>query len=162
MRGWNWRQAPIRKRYPAKLSLTALMSLIGAVESALMAIILEYKKPNVWAIGWNIELLSVVYSVRTRTFNEKNIGITLKTLHMEYNNRILIGINSRTMTRILHVSGYGMFRSGYVFASLVSKQKGPCIRGTFQSTWHDCNSSLGDYLCPCVPSCGQVSQYSQA
>lgn len=55
-------QAPILKRYPAQLSLTALMSLIGAVESALMAVILEYKKPNVWAIGWNIELLSVVYS----------------------------------------------------------------------------------------------------
>eukprot|EP00253_Pinus_taeda_P028279 PITA_28279 len=55
-------QAPILKRYPAQLSLTALMSLIGAVESALMAVILEYKKPNVWAIGWNIELLSIVYS----------------------------------------------------------------------------------------------------
>jgi len=55
-------QAPILKRYPAQLSLTALSSLIATVESALIAVICEHKKSNIWAIGWNIELLSVVYS----------------------------------------------------------------------------------------------------
>eukprot|EP00253_Pinus_taeda_P017882 PITA_17882 len=55
-------QAPILKRYPAQLSLTALTSLIGAVESALIAVIYEHNKPNIWAIRWNIKLLSVVYS----------------------------------------------------------------------------------------------------
>lgn len=55
-------QAPILRRYPAQLSLTAFTHLIGAVESALIAVICEYKKSNLWAIRWNIELLSVVYS----------------------------------------------------------------------------------------------------
>eukprot|EP00253_Pinus_taeda_P034718 PITA_34718 len=55
-------QAPILKRYPAQLSLAALTTLIGAVESALIAVIYENDKPNIWAIGWNIKLLSVVYS----------------------------------------------------------------------------------------------------
>jgi len=56
-------QALVLKRYPAQLSLTALTSLIGAVESALVGVICDHNKPNSWAIGWNIELLTVVYTV---------------------------------------------------------------------------------------------------
>lgn len=55
-------QAPIMKRYPAQLSLTALSSFVASVESALIAVICEHKKPNLWAIRWNVELLSVLYS----------------------------------------------------------------------------------------------------
>jgi drug/metabolite transporter (DMT)-like permease len=55
-------QAPILKRYPAQLSLTALTSFIATVESALIAVICEYKKSNLWTLGWNIELVSLVYS----------------------------------------------------------------------------------------------------
>jgi len=55
-------QAPVLKRYPAPLSLTALMTLVSAVESALIGVISEHKKSSLWAIGWNMELLSVVYS----------------------------------------------------------------------------------------------------
>jgi drug/metabolite transporter (DMT)-like permease len=55
-------QAPVLKKYPAQLSLTALLCLIGSVQSALIAGICEHKKSKLWAIGWNIELLSVVYA----------------------------------------------------------------------------------------------------
>lgn len=55
-------QAPILKRYPAQLSLTALTSLFGAVESAMVAVICQHKKFNIWAIGWNIKVFSVVYA----------------------------------------------------------------------------------------------------
>jgi len=55
-------QAPVLKRYPAPLSLAALMTLVSAVESALLGVISEHKNSNLWAIGWNIELLSVIYS----------------------------------------------------------------------------------------------------
>lgn len=54
-------QAPILKRYPANLSLTALSSLIATVESALIAVIFEHRKSSLWALGWNIELVSLVY-----------------------------------------------------------------------------------------------------
>jgi hypothetical protein len=157
--GWNWIQAPILKRYPAQLSLTAFTHLIGAVESAVIAVICEYKKSNLWAIGWNIELLSVVYSVTNLNFQQKIIiGIALTTLHMGYNNKILIGINSSIMTNILHVSGSNMFCIGDVLDSLGYKQKRACIRGTFLSTWHYCHCNFGAYHCSCVSSCGQVSQ----
>lgn len=55
-------QGPVLKRYPTQLSLTALMTLVSAVESALIGVIFEHNKSNMWAIGWNMELLSVVYS----------------------------------------------------------------------------------------------------
>ena len=60
---WNSTQAPVLKRYPTQLSLTALATLVSAVESALIGVLWEYKNINFWAIGWNMELLSVVYSV---------------------------------------------------------------------------------------------------
>lgn len=55
-------QAKVLKRYPANISLTALMCLTGAIESSLIAIVYEGNKSNIWAMGWNIELLSVVYA----------------------------------------------------------------------------------------------------
>lgn len=50
------------KKYPAELSLTALMCMLGAVQSGVLAFICEYKTPSVWSISWNIELLSYVYT----------------------------------------------------------------------------------------------------
>lgn len=55
-------QAPVLKKYPAQLSLTALMCLIVSIQSGLIAVICEHKKSEIWRIGWNMELLSVVYA----------------------------------------------------------------------------------------------------
>lgn len=55
-------QAPVLKRYPAQLSLTTLLNVVSAVESAVLGIICASKKSNVWSIGWNIDLLSIVYT----------------------------------------------------------------------------------------------------
>jgi len=59
---WITFQAPVVKKYPAELSLTALMCMLGAVQSGVLAFICEYKTPSVWSISWNIELLSYVYT----------------------------------------------------------------------------------------------------
>jgi drug/metabolite transporter (DMT)-like permease len=55
-------QAPVLKRYPAQLSLTAFACLFGSLQSGLIAVIWERKKTNIWTIGWNFKLLGVVYS----------------------------------------------------------------------------------------------------
>jgi drug/metabolite transporter (DMT)-like permease len=59
---WVCYQAHVLKTYPVQLSLTTLMCLIGGLESGLIAVICEHKKSNVWVIGWNIRLLSVLYT----------------------------------------------------------------------------------------------------
>eukprot|EP00253_Pinus_taeda_P011924 PITA_11924 len=55
-------QAPVLKTYPAQLSLTAISCLFGSIQSGLIAVIWEHKKSSIWALGWNVELLGVVYS----------------------------------------------------------------------------------------------------
>lgn len=55
-------QAYTLKRYPAQLSLTTWMSLIGAVQSAVFMVIVEHKRSS-WAIGFDVDLWSIVYGV---------------------------------------------------------------------------------------------------
>jgi drug/metabolite transporter (DMT)-like permease len=59
---WIVFQAPVVKKYPAQLSLTAIMCMLGAVQTGVIALICEHKTTSVWVIGWNIKLLTYVYS----------------------------------------------------------------------------------------------------
>ncbi|XP_074284575.1 WAT1-related protein At2g39510-like [Silene latifolia] len=53
-------QAYTLKRYPAQLSLTTWISVIGAAQSAVFTAFAE-RKPGIWAIGFNIDLWSAIY-----------------------------------------------------------------------------------------------------
>lgn len=57
---WIIFQDPVVKRYPTQLSLTAVMCFLGALQSGVIALV--YAHESSWVIGWNIELLSYVYS----------------------------------------------------------------------------------------------------
>lgn len=59
---WIIFQAPVVKRYPAQLSLTAMMCMFGAMQSGVIALIFEHSTSSVWTIGWNLELLSYIYT----------------------------------------------------------------------------------------------------
>ncbi|VVB02512.1 unnamed protein product [Arabis nemorensis] len=50
------------KTYPAGLSLTAWICLIGTIEGAVVALVMERGNPGAWAIGWDNKLLTVTYS----------------------------------------------------------------------------------------------------
>ncbi|KAI4389161.1 hypothetical protein MLD38_001417 [Melastoma candidum] len=49
------------RKYPAELSLTALVCLMGAVEGTAVSLVLE-RDMSIWAIGWDERLLAAVYS----------------------------------------------------------------------------------------------------
>ncbi|KAK4788691.1 hypothetical protein SAY86_020010 [Trapa natans] len=49
------------KKYPAELSLTALICLMGMVEGAITTLVFE-RDMTVWLMGWDSKLLAVVYS----------------------------------------------------------------------------------------------------
>ncbi|MED6162171.1 hypothetical protein PIB30_067858 [Stylosanthes scabra] len=48
--------------YPAELSLTAWICILGAAEGAAVAMIMERGNPSVWYLKWDMKLLAVVYS----------------------------------------------------------------------------------------------------
>ncbi|KAK4855224.1 hypothetical protein QYF36_005242 [Acer negundo] len=57
---WYIMQAITLKRYPARLSLTAWMSFLGGVQSAIFTVIVQHKQAA-WTIGFNIDFWSTIY-----------------------------------------------------------------------------------------------------
>ncbi|KAK3426204.1 hypothetical protein EUGRSUZ_F02706 [Eucalyptus grandis] len=57
---WLILQRPIIKQYPAKLRLTTLQCFFSCIQSAFWAIAKE-RDPVAWKLGWDMQLLSVVY-----------------------------------------------------------------------------------------------------
>ncbi|ESQ52384.1 hypothetical protein EUTSA_v10017814mg [Eutrema salsugineum] len=55
-------QAITLKIYPAELSLTALICLMGTIEGAIVALVMERGNLSAWTIGWDMKLLTVSYS----------------------------------------------------------------------------------------------------
>ncbi|EPS72398.1 hypothetical protein M569_02359, partial [Genlisea aurea] len=58
---WYIMQASTLKRYPAQLSLTTWMSLVGSAQSAVFTAIVVQHRPAAWIIGLNIDLASTLY-----------------------------------------------------------------------------------------------------
>ncbi|GLT92498.1 hypothetical protein SLE2022_103320 [Rubroshorea leprosula] len=55
-------QAMTLETYPAELSLTAWICLMGTVEGSIVALVMERGKASVWAINWDTKLLTAIYS----------------------------------------------------------------------------------------------------
>ncbi|KAL5059869.1 hypothetical protein RYX36_031473 [Vicia faba] len=48
--------------YPAELSLTAWICLLGTIEGSIVALIMERADYSVWSLNWDTKLLAAVYS----------------------------------------------------------------------------------------------------
>ncbi|KAL8217029.1 hypothetical protein R6Q57_023866 [Mikania cordata] len=55
-------QAITLKSYPAELSLTVWICLMGAIEGALAALIMERGNTAIWAIKWDTSLIAILYT----------------------------------------------------------------------------------------------------
>ncbi|KAH1257920.1 WAT1-related protein [Glycine max] len=49
------------RKYPAQLSLTALVCALGTLQSIAVTFVMEHK-PSVWTIGWDMNLLAAAYA----------------------------------------------------------------------------------------------------
>ncbi|XP_061340827.1 WAT1-related protein At1g25270-like [Gastrolobium bilobum] len=58
---WLIIQAKMSKEFPSHLSSTALMNLMGAIQSTVFALCVE-KDWSQWRLGWNIRLLTAAFS----------------------------------------------------------------------------------------------------
>ncbi|XP_023000513.1 WAT1-related protein At4g08290-like isoform X2 [Cucurbita maxima] len=54
-------QAFTLKRYPAQISLSTWMNLVGAAQSGVFAVLTQHR-PGVWSVGLNIDLWCIIYS----------------------------------------------------------------------------------------------------
>ncbi|KAI3731082.1 hypothetical protein L1987_62265 [Smallanthus sonchifolius] len=55
-------QALTLKSYPAELSLTALVCMIGSLEGSVLAVVVERANASIWSINWDIKLFAAIYS----------------------------------------------------------------------------------------------------
>ncbi|KAG6643122.1 hypothetical protein CIPAW_09G188300 [Carya illinoinensis] len=55
-------QAITLETYPAELSLTAWMCLLGTLEGTVVALVMEKGNTAVWSINWDVKLLAALYS----------------------------------------------------------------------------------------------------
>ncbi|GAU34703.1 hypothetical protein TSUD_29440 [Trifolium subterraneum] len=55
-------QAITLEAYPAALSLSSWICLLGTIEGAAVASIMEWGRPSVWSIKWDMRLLSTLYT----------------------------------------------------------------------------------------------------
>lgn len=58
---WFLIQARIGKKYPCKYSSTAIMALFGAIQSAVLSLIVE-RNPAGWAMKGKLEIITIIYS----------------------------------------------------------------------------------------------------
>ncbi|GFS32637.1 nodulin MtN21 /EamA-like transporter family protein [Actinidia rufa] len=59
---WNTSQAAILKGYPSEATIVAFYCLFGTVQCAAVSLVAERNNPNAWRLGFDIELISVIYS----------------------------------------------------------------------------------------------------
>ncbi|OMO58901.1 Drug/metabolite transporter [Corchorus capsularis] len=71
-------QAVIIKSYPAKLSLTALICTMGAVEGAILALAVERNDTSVWQIHLDSKLVAVLYGGLVSAFAIYTMGSVMK------------------------------------------------------------------------------------
>ncbi|MCI03044.1 WAT1-related protein, partial [Trifolium medium] len=54
-------QAVTLRQYSAQLSLTAIVCFLGTLQSIAVTYVMEHN-PNVWNIGWDMNLLAAAYA----------------------------------------------------------------------------------------------------
>ncbi|KAK9061207.1 hypothetical protein SSX86_018387 [Deinandra increscens subsp. villosa] len=55
-------QAVTLKKYPAQLSLTTFICLMGALQGTVMTLVIEKAKKDIWALNWDAKLFATLYS----------------------------------------------------------------------------------------------------
>nr|XP_043612026.1 WAT1-related protein At2g39510-like [Erigeron canadensis] len=55
-------QAVALKSYPAELSLTALVCLMGSLEGSVLTLVAEKANASIWSLNWDVKLFAALYS----------------------------------------------------------------------------------------------------
>ncbi|PWA97499.1 eamA domain, WAT1-related protein [Artemisia annua] len=70
-------QAVTLKSYPAELSLTTLVCMMGTLEGSVLALVAEGANASIWSVNWDIKLFAALYSVsKAINFLPTDLGCT--------------------------------------------------------------------------------------
>lgn len=129
-------QAITLETYPAELSLTAWICLMGTLEGGVVALVMERGNAAVWSLNLDTKLLAAVYSVR-KIFR----GFIFNRLpFIQFSNHH--GLS--TCTKLLNLTmcwiqyaGCLLFRTRLLCARNNNERQRTCFCDGIQSTKHD-------------------------
>ncbi|ERN07425.1 hypothetical protein AMTR_s00019p00247280 [Amborella trichopoda] len=112
---WNLLMGSMKKKYPAVLSLTAMMACFGTIQTASITALFE-RKPSAWKIGqhWGLELLAIAYGGHLTYQLERDYYFS----YHKYSNKILGGIIITGLS--FYVETWCLYKKGPVFKSAFS------------------------------------------
>lgn len=64
----RWVQTYTVKKYPAQLSLTVLMNILGGAQSAIFTAFIQ-RQPAAWRLNFFIEYVAVLYAVSAYNYS---------------------------------------------------------------------------------------------
>ncbi|MFS7961457.1 putative EamA domain-containing protein [Helianthus anomalus] len=128
-------QALTLKSYPAELSLTALVCMIGTLEGSVLTMVAERANASIWSINWDVKLFAAIYSVR------KNSSL------FKCRNRF----SKTKWNRIseVHIIGFiGILCSGcaYYISGVVMQERGPVFVTAFNPLGMVIIAVLGSFI----------------
>ncbi|KAH9675212.1 hypothetical protein KPL70_018726 [Citrus sinensis] len=88
------------RRYPAHLSLTAIVCFLGTLQSAAVTFVMEHKD-SVWTIGWDMNLLAAAYA----GIVSSGIAYYVQRLVMQKRGPVLVTAFSHLMMIIVAIMG---------------------------------------------------------
>lgn len=73
-------QSNTLESYPASMSLTTWICLMGSIQSSILTMVME-RGSQVWVIGWDMRLFTAVYSVSKLNLIDRSIFPILDLIH---------------------------------------------------------------------------------
>lgn len=124
-------QSNTLQSYPAELSLTTLICMMGSVMSGAVALVAERHNTKAWVIGFDTRLFTAIYAVSR-----------VPAFIMLYAHRLSLTLFTELCAR-MHVTGHSVFRCGLLRARHRVTATRPGVRHSLQPPVHDRNRRHG-------------------
>eukprot|EP00253_Pinus_taeda_P001530 PITA_01530 len=129
--GWVIFQAPVVRKYPAQLSLTAIMLFQGTLLSILVALIFKPKTSG-WRLKWDFQLLSILYSGLCSSF-----GFVVQFYCIRVKGPIFVTMFHPTTTVLVAILELVIFHINFHLASLLGAIL--IVTGLYMVLWGKAN-----------------------
>ncbi|KAF8720363.1 hypothetical protein HU200_023863 [Digitaria exilis] len=111
---WCILQVSSMKRYPANLSLTAWISTVGGIQSAVFAVFMQPKLDD-WLIGFSLKLWCIVYTVSSCS----GFSTFIQLYCTKKKDPVFVTMFNPLLTIIVGILAYFIFGENLYFGSII-------------------------------------------